>query len=234
MVGAAQVTYNDTTTYEAFKKLMTVLRQLLTLAFWILSYFYLKKLELTFKKDINRRDYGVELIEVIAINSSIWILGMLVGFCLGPLLIQSKPLLIVACTIGNLSILYMAFWFVGLFWRGFFTNSELTPEEANAPMESSFVMIFYVFARVYSVLLFIIGLSWIILQPFFACTACVALQSEQAKANDTQERKNYLSSIKQLGNAMLVDSNNQCTICLNKFSEGDELVKLECGHMFHF
>ena len=128
----------------------------------------------------------------------------------------------------------MAFWFVGLFWRGFFVNSELTPEQTSAPMESSFVMFLYIFARIYSVLLFIIGVCWIFLQPFFACLAYVALQNEQNKANDTEGRKNYLASIKQLGNAMLVDSDNQCSICLNKFSEGDELVKLECGHMFHF
>ena len=124
-------------------------------------------------------------------------------------------------------------------------------------MESMFVLIFYIGMRIYSIILFLIAMIMVLFQLFVVGFIC-ALISDARRGDGVQlanlfnthqqntlqrqqsitERKNYLSSIKQFSNAFLVDSNNDCAICYEKFKQGEELVKLHCSdkaeHIYHF
>ena len=56
---------------------------------------------------------------------------------------------------------------------------------------------------------------------------------------ERKEDESYLDSLKVFKNAYLVDGQNECSICLGDFEEGQNIVKLECSghetpHMFHY
>ena len=57
--------YNNTRAYRRFKELMGVIRLILWIAFWAISYKYIDNLELNNQKDINRRDICKSFIELV-------------------------------------------------------------------------------------------------------------------------------------------------------------------------
>ena len=88
VVGASAVRYNDTRVYENFKKVMAILRQFMFLFFWLLSYKYMKDMELNNRMDINRRDFNLSLIELVLLNTVIMVTCMVVMGFAGLLLMR--------------------------------------------------------------------------------------------------------------------------------------------------
>ena len=88
VVGASTVRYNDTRVYENFKKVMAILRQFMFLFFWLLSYKYMKDMELNNRMDINRRDFNLSLIELVLLNTVIMVTCMVIMGFAGLLLMR--------------------------------------------------------------------------------------------------------------------------------------------------
>ena len=151
---------------------MAILRQFMVLGFWLLSYIYMKNMDLKNKMDINRRDYNLNLIEVVLWNGVLMVMGMVVVFCVGLLLMRDPRVLIGALVVFDVILVTISIWIIGIFVKGFYVNTDLTEHEAIAPRESLFVMLFYFFARTYSFFLFLGGLVIMLIQPFAACGLC--------------------------------------------------------------
>ena len=119
--------------------------------------------------DINRRDYNLNLIEVVLWNIVLIITGMVIAFCVGLHLMRDPRVFIGALVVFDVILVTISIWLIGIFVKGFYVNTNLTENEAIAPRESYFVMLFYLFARIYSFFMFLGGLVIIF---FSACGLC--------------------------------------------------------------
>ena len=157
IAGARTVRFVSNHAWQGVKKLLKLMWDIFKIFGLIIAYFVVRNIEVTNTADINRKEFSLNIwndfiIAVIAFVILTWLMVMLDTFLRrhwrsvnefgrkyeGPL----TDLFFVGVVLVGLSVSMVV---ATAFWKGVYINSELAPEESEAPTQSNFILLFYWF-----------------------------------------------------------------------------------------